>query len=319
MRVRLSELRELISEAVRKAYDILGVAPGASEDVVKRAYREKARHLHPDRNAGTDTGDAIKRLNVAYHLLSDPAKRRKYDFVGDKTLGDFDGGLGAPAAPRPAQARDHDDHQRAKAVWDAVRDQAKKAADAHARRQASQTPPTDVSDGTGLVKRYFTFQQGTSNKFWWIMQEGPPDYRRVRVGFGRIGSAGQEKTYSFDRVFDALRFVRTKIDEKRRKGYLEQPSYREQQAPPSSTPKTKAPEPKDVSVPGAGQKSKSTYRIYGKKGSAPVHTRYKGKAYAPTKPTKFRAGDQADVAPGSDGRLSVKDPKSDNVQVWDGV
>lgn len=63
--------------------------------------------------------------------------------------------------------------------------------------------------------------------------------------------------------------------------------------------------------------SKTTYKIYGKKGTAPVHTRYLGKVYAPSGPTKFKQGDSANVARGTDNRLSVNDPKTGHTQAWD--
>lgn len=62
-------------------YDMLGVSKGASADEIKRAYRSKAKSLHPDRNDGDDT--AFKELKAAYDVLKDDEKRAYYDEHGE--------------------------------------------------------------------------------------------------------------------------------------------------------------------------------------------------------------------------------------------
>src|SRR5438309_7515940 len=64
-------------------YEVLGVPRTASEDDIKKSFRKLARQYHPD-VAKTKKGaeDKFKEINEAYEVLSDPAKRKKYDELG---------------------------------------------------------------------------------------------------------------------------------------------------------------------------------------------------------------------------------------------
>ncbi len=65
-------------------YETLGVARGASEDDIKKAYRKLALQYHPDRNQGNKQAEEkFKAISEAYAVLSDSQKRRQYDTVGD--------------------------------------------------------------------------------------------------------------------------------------------------------------------------------------------------------------------------------------------
>lgn len=59
-------------------YQILGVAQDASQESIKKAFRRKAKVLHPDVNQGRSNGEYL-RVNEAYQVLSDAEKRRLYD------------------------------------------------------------------------------------------------------------------------------------------------------------------------------------------------------------------------------------------------
>ena len=69
----------------RDYYQTLGIARSASDKDIRRAYRRLARKYHPDVNPGDSAAGArFKEINAAHEVLSDPAKRRKYDRYGDK-------------------------------------------------------------------------------------------------------------------------------------------------------------------------------------------------------------------------------------------
>lgn len=63
-------------------YEVLGVSRDASESEIKKAFRKKARELHPDVNKAPDAENQFKELNEAYDVLSDSAKRAQYDRFG---------------------------------------------------------------------------------------------------------------------------------------------------------------------------------------------------------------------------------------------
>ena len=71
-------------------YKILGVAQGASEDEIKKAFRRLAHEHHPDKG-GDDK--KFKDLNEAYQVLGDAQKRKTYDQFGSQAF--ENGGMGA--------------------------------------------------------------------------------------------------------------------------------------------------------------------------------------------------------------------------------
>ena len=69
--------------AKRDYYEVLGIARGASEDDVKKAFRKKAMEHHPDRNKDDKTAETkFKEVNEAYEVLSNAQKRAAYDQFG---------------------------------------------------------------------------------------------------------------------------------------------------------------------------------------------------------------------------------------------
>lgn len=63
-------------------YQVLGVSRDASAEELQRAYRKLARRNHPDVNKDPAAEDRFKEINEAYHVLSDPKLRERYDRYG---------------------------------------------------------------------------------------------------------------------------------------------------------------------------------------------------------------------------------------------
>src|SRR5687768_2529767 len=64
-------------------YQSLGVARDASADDIRKAFRKLARQYHPDVAKDKKAAEEkFKEINEAYEVLSDPAKRKKYDTLG---------------------------------------------------------------------------------------------------------------------------------------------------------------------------------------------------------------------------------------------
>lgn len=67
----------------RDYYEVLGIARGAREEDIKRAYRTQAKKFHPDANPGNKSAEEkFKEVNEAYEVLKDNRKRAAYDQFG---------------------------------------------------------------------------------------------------------------------------------------------------------------------------------------------------------------------------------------------
>lgn len=91
-------------------YEVLGVARDAAHDAIRRAYLAQARRHHPDRHrsrgpgAAAEAEDHMRRVNEAWAVLGDPARRRRYD--AELAASARDGSGPTPRSPRVTRPSD---------------------------------------------------------------------------------------------------------------------------------------------------------------------------------------------------------------------
>lgn len=117
------------SKRVADAHAVLGVAPGASPSDVKRAYRRRARLLHPD-IAGPQTTSRMAELNLARDALMATFPPSPVDVIEPKV----------EAAPPPGPPAKPPDHE---AAWE----------DYWSTWTKSQAPEDDPASGRGGSRR----------------------------------------------------------------------------------------------------------------------------------------------------------------------
>ena len=86
-----------VSATQRDYYEILGVARGASDEELKKAFRRLAQQWHPDVSTEAAADERFKEINEAYQVLSDPQRRQAYDLFGRAGVE----GSGAGSGPFP--------------------------------------------------------------------------------------------------------------------------------------------------------------------------------------------------------------------------
>jgi curved DNA-binding protein CbpA len=192
-----------------------------------------------------------------------------------------------------------------------------------ARQQPPPPPPPRNAPpprSSATDRRYFEFRLGRSRKFWEVSTERNAISPAVKIRWGRIGTAGQEKTKTFGTFRSMRQWVSRMAAGKVGKGYVEvaNPPAGQQGAPP--------PGPRAAGAAGqaaaGGRPTKDSYKVYGWRGGRRV-VRIGGKLYGTGQggnlsgggQTQFNANDRARVTPDGNN-MKVKKPDSDHTQTW---
>lgn len=79
-------------------YATLGIPPGASQADAMRAHRRLAKQYHPDLNPGPAAVERMQRINEAWRVLSNPARRAQYDAERATAMGGTPAWAATPAS-----------------------------------------------------------------------------------------------------------------------------------------------------------------------------------------------------------------------------
>jgi molecular chaperone DnaJ len=71
--------KSLLNENLPDYYTILQVQKNASQDEIKRQFRQLAKKWHPDKKQSNDAEEKMAQINTAYEVLSNPNRRKMYD------------------------------------------------------------------------------------------------------------------------------------------------------------------------------------------------------------------------------------------------
>lgn len=88
----------------RDYYEVLGVPPNATDEQIRRRFRELARKYHPDVNRSPDAEHRFKEITEAYRVLSSPSLRADYDLMR-RSAQNARGGTGSATTTPPPRSR----------------------------------------------------------------------------------------------------------------------------------------------------------------------------------------------------------------------
>jgi DnaJ-class molecular chaperone len=174
-------------------YVVLGVPRDASDEDIRRVFRKLAKELHPDVRPGDKTAaERFKRVSVAYELLGDPVKRRRYDrgeidATGEPRRAYAHGGQGARTRWQTGGGDDFDIFD----VFGGYRP-GRNARPAPIRGQdARYTLEIEFLEALGGVKKRVTLPEGGILDL--VVPEGVADGQVLRLkGKGAAGMRGGE-------------------------------------------------------------------------------------------------------------------------------
>lgn len=360
MHIDLKDLRSVILEAMLNAYQVLGVQPNATDEEIKAAWKKLALQNHPDRGGShgkmVDINNAKTRLldkaakfrfgaNIkGYEDASTPPPAQQSSTPAMKDCpkcgrnvavkdGKYINHYNKPGGPEKCShsgqasvaARSNAGGQRGDDFWSNYWQQAGRSQRTPPNSNPnSGRPPNNTGTSSQNWTRYFTYTEGSSNKFWEIHVED----RKVTTRWGRIGHMGSVNATTYNNPREALFMARKLIASKVKKGYTaaanQNPNNQERT---NANPPPPPPRPEQGSASGekSGQPMKGTYKVYPYRGSRRV-VRVGGKVFGTGQggrlpngaQTQFQGNERAEVSRDGD-KMKVKKPNSDHTQTWDPI
>ncbi|WP_435360515.1 DnaJ domain-containing protein [Haloarchaeobius sp. DFWS5] len=97
-------------------YDVLGVAPDATQDEITAAFRRRVKETHPDLSDAEDASEEFQRVTEAEEVLGDPDERARYDRLGHASYtGSFSDHFGQGRTASETESSSRDDERRSRA------------------------------------------------------------------------------------------------------------------------------------------------------------------------------------------------------------
>lgn len=205
-------------------YEVLGVATTADATIIKAAYRARAKNLHPDSAHATDQQE-FARINRAYEILSDPARRAAYDAERERQAASQTTPQSPETGPDPDDYEDtwgtegtwgdepsHDPHQFASTdprklagfdVWESMSKSAGQISWLPEARRVQQEQTNGVSNGQTKVEERGTRSTGSPARrlvIWagiWLV---------AVIIYGSVGSMGDAGSFGVGAFFGAFLF-----------------------------------------------------------------------------------------------------------------
>jgi curved DNA-binding protein CbpA len=346
MKIGSRVIARLIQEAIKNAYDVLGVSPNASDEEIKKAWRRLATQYHPDRNVDDPSAHGkMVDINLAKDRLLDKTSKFRYgpefngyDDQNVKQVPKENPVRPASSAPQPSQTPPKNNY------WD---ERAKYVSEYSER--GGNWPRSFIHRAKDL---FFEIRIEDANVF--IRGGSFINKDLIREEKKSFETQRMARRYAYGLIYDKLHcgwaetFNSPPRDKSKRQNqttmmycdkcgrnilvidgkYIEHTTIRNGATLCSGSDKN-APTSSATSKAQTNKSGKkTTYKIYprirGKKpgsnsiGSWPVHTRVKGQAYAGDYDTKFAAGEQAEVSI-DNGKANVKKTGGEHTQTWDPV
>ncbi len=158
-------------------YRLLGIPPDADQHRIRSAYRSLAKRCHPDTNHGSDAAaELFRQINNAYRILSDPARRARYD--EELAKGTHNKPASAPVKPAsnldPAQKFSRFVNSLLEAIFAPEQVPSAPASPRPVTAKPNKTPSFNFFYHRALEKQKSQYRRGSDGVFRKVPRKKPP-------------------------------------------------------------------------------------------------------------------------------------------------